>query len=298
MLHPLLPNQFAVVAAQKGNPLNEAAPEVVFHYTFQLFGKTISTTDETVTFTNDRNIQDAQEKEIRLALDIMENCSKFTLDNCRVSNEVCAQIREDYRAKTKFVWRVFFGDGGSCLTDREMIRAVYGVTDKNSVALKYCEDAKYMDLGHNEAMFNVDFVAYMPKLEAIIVSGAPIKTLEPFAKCESLQFLEMAYCGYINDLSPLKSCTNLKMLNLSYTPVTDLSPIDERAMEMMRCTHSSVSEEEFNRFKEAHPECWSTNTGSDPYDVGWRRDTEGKSTAYYEKLRQVFDYDHATNTLW
>lgn len=282
--------------------LKDAVPEVSFHYVFDLLGKTISTTETTeVVFTNNQKIRDAQEPEIRMALDLMENCEKFTLDNCRVSNEVCAKIREDYRDKTKFVWRVFFGDGGSCLTDREVIKAVYGLTDDNCGALMYCEDVRFMDIGHNEFLDAVPFVAYMPKLEAIIVSGAPIKSLEPFAACESLVFLELSNCSYITDISPLANCKNLKMLNLSFTSVTDMSPVDEIPLTNMTYIYNDLSPEEEARFLEKHPDCWTVMEGEQPYGKGWRTDENGEYAEYYSMLasKEVFDYfGNATNTHW
>lgn len=282
--------------------LKDAAPHVSFHYEFTLFGKTLSTTETTeITFVNNQKIRDAQEPEIRMALELMENCEKFVLDNCRVSNEICAQIREDYRDKTKFVWRVFFGDGGSCLTDRQVIKAVYGLTDDNCGALMYCEEVRFMDIGHNEYLDAVPFVAYMPKLEAIIVSGAPIKSLEPFAKCESLVFLELSNCSYITDISPLANCKNLKMLNLSFTSVTDMSPVDEIPLTNMTYIYNDLSPEEEARFIEVHPDCWTVMEGEQPYGKGWRTDENGEYAEYYSMLasKDVFDYfGNATNTHW
>ena len=282
--------------------LKDAAPGVSFHYVFTLLGKTISTTETTeVVFTNNQKIRDAQEPEIRMALELMENCERFVLDNCRVSNEVCAKLREDFRDKTKFVWRVFFGDGGSCLTDREVIKAVYGLTDDNCGALMYCEDVRFMDIGHNEYLDAVPFVAYMPKLEAIIVSGAPIKSLEPFAACESLVFLELSNCSYITDISPLANCKNLKMLNLSYTSVTDMSPVDEIPLTNMTYIYNDLSPEEEARFIEVHPDCWTVMEGEQPYGKGWRTDEDGNYAEYYSMLasKEVFDYfGNATNTQW
>ena len=155
--------------------LQEAAPQIVFHYTFDLYGVTISTTDEEVKIVNKR-ITDEGEAEVRLAIEVMENCRRFVLDNCKLSNEVLAKMREDYRDKTKVVWRVYFGEGTS-LTDAEIIRSTYNVEDDNSHDLIYCEDVRYMDIGHNDYLDAIPFVAGMPNLEVIIVSGAPIKDL-------------------------------------------------------------------------------------------------------------------------
>lgn len=114
------------------------------------------------------NIGEEGLPEARLALDLMENCSRFVLENCKISNESMAQLREDYRDKTKVVWRVPYG-GGSCMTDCEVIRCTYELTDKNAQNLVYCEDVRFMDVGHNDVTFLSDFSfpEGMPKLEAI-----------------------------------------------------------------------------------------------------------------------------------
>lgn len=276
--------------------LQDAAPGASFHYAFSFFGQTISTTDEEVVIT-DQRIGDEGAEQVRQVLDVMENCSRFVLDNCHLSNEVLAQLREDYRDTTKVVWRVWFGKNGSCLTDRETIRAVYGLNDGNCQDLIYCEDAKYIDIGHNTELTTVEFVSTMTKLEAIIVSGAPIKDLTPFANCESLVFLELAFCGYVEDISPLVACENLNRLNISFSKVSDLSALDEREMVTLSCTNTKVSQAEQNRFIELHPDCLTQFSGPQPYGYPWRYVDNGYTfNEYYAMLREIFDYDHAANT--
>ena len=233
--------------------LQEAAPQAAFHYTFTLFGKTVTTTDEEIYFQYQR-IGDAGEAELRRALKLLRG-TRVVLDTCRFSNEVLAQVREDYRENAKVVWRVWFGKDGSCLTDREVIRAVYGLTDSNSKNLMYCEDARFLDFGHDEYLTDASFVSYMPKLEAIILSGSMVKDLTPFENCKELIFLEVAYCGYLEDLSPLASCPKLSKVNVSYTKVSDLSPLDDLPMDTLCATYSKVGLEEQTRFQAQHPDC-------------------------------------------
>ncbi len=275
--------------------LMEAAPEVVFHYTFDFFGTTLSTADEEVEIKN-QNIGDDNEAQVRLALDLLPNCKRFVLDNCKLSNEVMAQIRDDYRDRTKVVWRVWFGKG-SCLTDVELLRAVGDLFDSNCSDLYYCEDVIAMDLGHNEYLNEDSFIAGMVNLEYCIISGSPIKTLEPFANCKKLKFLEIAFCGYIEDLTPLAQCESLEMLNISDTKVTDLSPLDDLPMTHLCAKRnatgvSRISAEEQARFQEKHPDCWSTYTGTQPYGPGWRYEEDNLTLLpYYKQIREWFLYD-------
>lgn len=283
--------------------LMEAAPDVVFDYSFDFFGETLSTAQEEVVLTNVK-IGDENESEIRLALDLLGNCSRFVLDNCRMSDEVMEQLRNDYRGQTKVVWRVWFG-GGSSLTDAEVIRCTYDLVDDNCHDLVYCEDVRFVDFGHNEWLDGCDFISGMVNLEYCILSGAPIKSLEPFANCKNLKFLEIAFCEYIEDLSPLANCENLQMLNISNTHALDLSPLDD-----LDLTHfcarlnpsgkSRISADEQARFIEKHPDCWSSFDGAQPYGVGWRYDKdEITPLEHYTLLGEAFKYPHSpNNTGW
>lgn len=276
--------------------LMEAAPEVVFHYTFDFFGTTLSTDTEEVEIKN-QNIGDDNEAQVRLALDLLPNCKRFVLDNCKLSNEVMAKIRDDYRDRTKVVWRVWFGRGSS-LTDADLIRVVGDLLDSNCKDLYYCEDVVAVDFGHNDYLNDDSFIAGMVNLEYCIISGSSIKTLEPFANCKKLKFLELAFCGYIEDLTPLAQCEDLQMLNVSDTKVTDLSPLDKLPMTHFCAKRnatgvSRVSAEEQARFKELHPDCWATfNEDSQPYGEGWRYDEDGITPLpQYQQIRDWFLLD-------
>ena len=277
--------------------LQDAAGEAVVHYTFDFFGITVSTTDEEVMVKN-KKIGDDNQDAVRQALAVMENCRRFVLDTCRLSDEVLAQIREEFRGQTKLVWRVWFGDNGSSLTDAEVVRAVYGLVDDNCHDLVYCEDTRYLDIGHNEHLDACDFIAGMPNLEVAILSGSPIKSIEPFSACTKLKFLELANCIYFTDLSPLANCKELEMLNLSYAKISDLSALDELPLTHMTFIHNKTSAEEEARFEEKHPDCWTVwQNGNQPYGVGWRyldKSNEDK-TFWYDALAKAFKYPHPNN---
>lgn len=272
--------------------LQDVAPDVTFHYSFDFFGTTISTADEEVVLKN-VNIGDENEAEVRAALDIMENCSRFVLDSCKLSNEVLAQLREDYRGKANVVWRITFGKNGSCLTDHEVIMCSGTLEDSNCGNLKYCEGARFVDLGHNDYLTTVEFVAGMPNLEAIIVSGSSISDLSPFANCKKLRFLELAFCGYVKDLTPLASCESLEMLNIGYTKVTDLAALDNLNMTLLSAKSASakIPDAEQKRFAQVHPDCWAEYVGKQPYGIGWRYAENNQDyLPYYAMLRVIFKY--------
>ena len=279
-----------------------AAPNVKFHYEFDFFGQTLSTDTEEVSIKN-VNIGDENEAEVRSALDLMPNCKRMVLDNCKLSNEVLAKIRDDYRDRTKVVWRIYFGDGTS-LTDAEIIRTTYNLDNDNCHDLIYCEDTVYMDLGHNEWLKGVPFVAGMPKLEVIIISGSLVEDLTPFENCKNLRVLEAAFCEQIKDVSPLAACTKLEMLNISNTHVTDLSPLDDLPLthlcaKLNPSGRSRVPAEEQERFKEKHPDCWATfNEDAQPYGRGWRYDEDSLTKLpWYEEAGRQFGYPNPFNNV-
>lgn len=273
--------------------LQAAAPEVGFNYIFEFFGTTISTADKEVVIANASQITDAHEAELRAALELMSGCERFVLDGCKISDEKLAALREEYRDNAVLVWRIQFGDGGSALTDHEVIMCSGTLLDTNSKELKYCEGVRFMDLGHNDYLTDISFIAGMPNLEAVILSGSSITDLTPLKDCKKLEFLEVAFCSYVTDLSPLATCESLKMVNIGYTGVTDLSPLDDLPMTHLCAKRPSpkISAAERERFDAQHPDCWTEYIGSQPYGVGWRYDTNNTTyLPYYAMLRVIFKY--------
>lgn len=275
--------------------LMDAAPDVNIHYTFQLFGKTVSTADETIEF-EDVKIGNQGEQEIRAALDILPNCTYFKLEDCGLSNEVLASIRDDY-PHAKIAWRVYFG-GYTTMTDDDTLRAVYNVFDEHVEILKYCTGAKYIDMGHNTELTDLSFVEYMPDLEIMIASGSSVRNLKGFENCKKLEWLELAYCYSLEDISALKDCTGLRFLNISFTGVQDLSPIEQLPLERFLYLDPKVDRDTRAAFEETHPDCWIRFTGQNPYSLGWRYDDIGETfSEYYLHVRDVFDLDDVDKRL-
>ena len=279
--------------------LQSAAPHIVFDYSFSLFGQTVSTADEEIIYKN-QNIGNSGEPEIRAALQILDNCKRFVLDNCDLDYEVLAKIREDFRGGPKVVWRVYFGVDGryNTLTDDDVIRCVKNVTDSTCGPMKYLEDVVHADLGHNDTLTDLSFVGYMTKLETLIVSGCAVSDISGFENCKNLQWLELAYCAKLKDITPLAGCESLKYLNLSFTGVSNYAPLDALELERFMCLSPKASTKEQNTFTTIHPksECITMFYGtSNPYGYGWRYDDNGNKMFWYYKdiIREVFNYDNA-----
>ena len=279
--------------------LQTAAPHIIFDYSFTLFGKTISTADEEIIFKK-HSIGNEGDAELREALKILDHCKRFVLDDCGLDNEVLAKLREDFRGGPKVIWRVWFGTNSryTTLTDDDTIRAVYNVTDDTCGPMKYLEDVKYMDIGHNEYLSDLSFVQYMPELEVLIASESGVKELTGFDNCKKLTWLELAYCYKLENIDALAGCEGLKYLNLSYSKVKSLEPLDTLPLERFVYLKPKVSTAEQNTFMAIHPkgECITVFYGySMPYSYGWRYDDNGKTMFWYYKdvIREVFNYDQA-----
>ena len=295
--------------------LNLAAPEAVFNYAFTFYGTAISTMDEEVILKDLVLDGSSFADDLRMALDVMENCDRFVVESRgqydkmwkNITCEELAKIREEYRDKTKLVWRVYFGENGSSLTDAEVIRAVYGLTDDNSKDLIYCENTRYLDLGHNEFLDYMEFLSGMTDLEVAILSGAPLKSLDPIAACKNLKFLEIANCMYLPDMNALKECTQLEMLNISFTKFEDLSPISNlnlthlttvKTPNVVREGGESKPSEALQAFMDAHPDCWTVYKGDQPYGIGWRYTEDGQGHLdWYAKMVKAFKYPNPYNNI-
>lgn len=279
--------------------LNEAIPEISFHYTFNLFGKNVSTTDGTIRFEK-LGLTEAAEPEIREALSILAPGSTLILDRCGLNSEFLDSIRKDYD-KVDLVWRVFFGTSGryTTLTNDDNIRCVYNVTDDTCYEMRYLRSVKYMDLGHNDTLTDLSFLGYMPELEIAILSGCAAKELSGIENCKKLEFLELANCMALKDISALAGCESLKYLNICYAKVDDLSALDAVPIQNLFCKQTRVNAEAQEHFKEFHADCTAVFTGREPYaGPGWRYTDNGYHyTDFYQRVRDVFNLDAVDATI-
>jgi Leucine-rich repeat (LRR) protein len=77
-----------------------------------------------------------------------------------------------------------------------------------------------------------------------VKDGGSLKSMEPLSACKELENLDFAYAPHISDLSPLVSCTRLKMLCLADSRITDLSPLASLSLlEMLDLSNDDGFEE-------------------------------------------------------
>ena len=276
--------------------LMDAMPGAYVDYSFKLFGKTLSTKDTRIEYKK-TSIGNNGVRQIREALDILPDCEYFLLDDCGSDNDILGKLREDYPDK-KIVWRVHLSRY-NCLTDTEMIHCTVGLKDSDLDGLYYCNDVMYLDLGHNMQMSDLNFIYGMPKLKVAIIVDCATTTLEPFASCPDLEWIEIVSCYNVKDLSPLAKCTKLKGLNMSCAfGVRDLSPLyGLENMERLFLGSSSITDKQYNEACKMMPNCWIRNWAkevngvSGNYAVGWRLEKDGTRADWYVEIRKIFKYD-------
>lgn len=281
----------------------DAVPNASVNYSFDLFGKTVTTADERVQFIN-QYIGNEGMDTIRQALDILPNCTYFLMDTCGVDNEIMAQLREDYAGRTKVVWRIWLVEenynsrlllrAASYLTDTHRIRTTY-VNDENSHVLNYCTETKYVDVGHVWVLTQCEFLAYMPDLEVVILADSHVTDITPLANHDKLEYLEL-FTTNISDISPLLTCPNLEHLNLSNMPLLDdITPVFTLTkLKRLRMVDSPlISKEEMRQAAEALPNCTMLNWGHFATAWGWRYD-DGQLMIINERyalLREQMEYE-------
>ena len=267
-------------------------------------GKEFSTVDTTINLSH-IPVEDGG-AQVMQAMACMPNLVSVDMDSCGVSNEDMAAIRDTY-PDVKVIWRVWFGDAYSVRTDVERILAsqpsVGGMlTRDNTEALKYCTDVKYLDIGHNEELDDISFVAYMTKLEVAILAMDYWSDATPLANCTELEYLEMQ-TTLCTDLTPLSGLKNLRHLNVAYIPdLEDISPLYSlTGLERLWVgCYNHVPHEQIEQMRAAAPNCEVNDTVYDDPTGGRWRYVDYNPDAYvfilhprYIELREQFGYTKA-----
>jgi len=272
--------------------LTEAFPHITFNYQFDFFGQTVDLYTERLDYVN-VHMGDEAEAQLREMLAVMPKLAYMKLDRCGFSNAVLDKVNRDY-PDTKVVWRVFYGKNNkfNALTDETVIRSSHYLTNDTVENMQYLTDVVYMDIGHNETLTNVSFLAHMPKLKLLILSGSPVKDISPLTGLSELEFVELAFCGNLRDLSPLATLTGMKYLNIGGTNADDISCLMERPMERFVCMLTRIPQTQKDAYAETYPDCLIVKRGVQPYGYGWRYIDDGYNfNEYYKTMRQIFHYD-------
>ena len=279
--------------------IEKSRPDLVVKYTFTIRKYRFDLQDKCLNLNHIR-FDDGGALAVKIAK-CMPNLKTLDMDSCGVADEDMSEIR-DLFPDVHVVWRVFFGRAYSARTDADRLmisnpaKNLYDDLDDQALkGLYYCNEVKYLDLGHLYKLTDVGYVANMPELEVLIIAMTGIKRIDPLANCHHLNYLEFQTSAAC-DLTPLKNLKELRDLNICYNfALRSIEPIMDLELDRLYigCL-TPVSPDQINEYRERHPDCIVNTTTYDPTAGGWRSISTGAAPRYAQ-LRLEMQYD--TNPL-
>lgn len=276
--------------------LAAAAPQARFDCCFDLYGLLAGPETEELRYKR-AEIGDEGIAVFRQALPYLRSLKLLRLEDCGISdNEQMDALRSDF-PETNVVWSVRIG-GYSCMTDTDLLNCPL-LRDADAETLQYLHEVKYLDVGHNPYLTNIEFVKYFPKLEVVIVTLTNITDISPLKDCPEMEFLEMVSTG-IDNIDVVAGMEKLEYLNLGCMwNLTDITPVfglkNLKIVRICGTTYDHITRDDVEAMKEALPEStFVSDVGGDPTTSGgWRfpLDGKGKYTERYALLRQQMLYD-------
>ena len=225
--------------------------------------------------------------ELDKAIRAMSRLEKVLLCDCGLDNETLAALRDKYAGQTQIVWRVYL-NGVPCRTDADNFcmsrysNSWGALPYERAEPIKYCTDMVTLDIGHAVEMNRIDFVENMPHLRFFIFCGAGyVTSLEPLRGCTELYYVEMFFTG-VHDLEPIQHLPNLKHLNISHLRLDDYTQLFEmKQLERLWWVDSGLTEAQQQELRDALPNTeicfWAWD--NDAVGGNWRGD------ASYREMR-------------
>ncbi len=275
--------------------LRALLPETAFRYGFTLYGKDCDLSDTSLNFSH-IPIEDNAEA-LRKVIPLMTELNYVDMDTTGIPNPEMEKLRADF-PDVKFVWRVWFGENYSVRTDVQRILASRPsaggmIYPWDAEALACCHDVVFLDLGHNQQLTDISFVAQMPKLETAILAMCGWSDATPLTNCPELEYLEM-FGTECTDLRPLAKLHNLKHLNIAgIVDIEDVSPLFGMTQleRLYLGSMNRVPNEQAEELRRHLPNCEiDTLVYDDPTGGHWRWDGDGNIVPRYYLLRMQFDY--------
>ena len=192
--------------------LRERYPDIEFVWHLDFHGIPLDSTATELDFTGVRTTAE----EIEALIPYLPDLTHLDLSDCGIPNEELAALRSRHE-NIKIVWAVYLSGWFRVKTDITTFMPVkydYYPRRNGLADLRYCTDIIAMDLGHMQ-ITNCDFVAYMPKLQYLLLGDTRITDLTPLTGLTELIYLEL-FITPIADYSPLLTLTSLEDLNLCY----------------------------------------------------------------------------------
>lgn len=265
--------------------LRALLPETVFQYSFDLYGTACDLSATSIDLYHVPVYEYDEGELIDEVMGYMPQLRYVDMDSVGLPMWRLEELNI-LHPDVKVVFRVWFGSTYSVRTDVEKILAskpsVGGMlTDDTVEGLYYCHDVKYLDVGHNELLTDIGFVAEMPKLEVAVLAMCGWSDATPLSHCPELEYLEMQTTN-CTDLSPLSNLQKLRHLNIACigadspdypTPyLTDISPLYSlTGLERLWLgTYHYVPAEQIDQMQRCAPGCEINTSVDDPTGGRWR----------------------------
>lgn len=262
--------------------LKETYPDITFLWSFSVCGVETNSLAEFIDLSKIK-MEDTQELEA--ALPCFYNLAKVDMISCGLSNQDMEALNLRY-PETSFVWKVTVS-GVSVRTDIKFFMPYKHNLKKigDLSNLRYCTEIEVLDFGH-KCISDVSYIEYMPNLRFLLLLECnPDLTI--VGNCTSLEHLELCDSPVV-DFWPLTNLTNLKDLNLSYTPFDlgthkfssfgDITPLLQMTwLDRLWMTFSRIGDDGRAMMYEALPTTELLFQSTSSTDRGWRY-----SPQYYE----------------
>ena len=276
-LEGTLPDQDAMIL------LKETYPNTTFIWDFTVCGVKTNSLAE---FIDLSKIHMNGTEELEAALPCFYNLTKVDMVDCGLSNEDMDALNKRHPG-TLFVWKVKVSSVYLRTDAKYFMPWKYKISNLNNLYnLRYCTEIEVLDFGH-KGVHDVSYIEYMPKLRFLLLLEC-VPDLEIVGNCITLEYLELC-SSPLTDFWPLTNLTNLKDLNLSYTPFDlgshkfgkfgDLTPLMQMTwLDRLWMAYSRIGDNNRAMMREALPTTELLFISDSATDRGWR-----SSPQYFEQ---------------
>lgn len=203
--------------------LADSFPECFLIWEMEAFDQTFSTD---ITELDIAGFEMETPEPIEQLLPYLKKLEKVHMSHCGLDDETMDALNKRHPS-VRFVWSVYI-KGFYIRTDSTYFYPYKLNTElylgtQDLYPLRYCTDLICIDIGHQTAVHNCDWAAYMPELQYLIIAHTSITDLSPLVNCKKLKYLEIFMLD-LKDYSPLLELTALEDLNMGCT-YADPAPI-------------------------------------------------------------------------
>ena len=195
----------------------EAHPEIQLSCDVTVLGQTIPYDS---TQLNIAGMQLTSMDELESILPLLPKLEKVDMCGCGYSDEEMAALNQRH-PDTLFVWEVQIAYFKVRTDVTYFMPYQYGFVYTDDVVdkLKYLTELICIDMGHAN-ISRSDFLAYMPKLQYLLICDTDITDISYCANMKDLKYVEL-FMTKVTDFSPLLECKSIVDLNVSYTNPDD-----------------------------------------------------------------------------